>query len=81
MEGRGIVGTEKLREQAARCRRLAKELTDKRAIAALLEMAEECEVRLAPGPGGNEARGHSEVAELGERQGRAAEARSPFSAP
>ena len=35
-----------LREKAARCRRLAKATTDKRAIEALLKMADECDALL-----------------------------------
>ena len=39
--------TDKLIEQAARCRRLAKAVTDQRTITSLLEIAAECEAALA----------------------------------
>jgi hypothetical protein len=48
---------EKLKEHAARCRRLAKALTDERAIVVLLEMAAECEVLLAQSSGGSSDQG------------------------
>ena len=39
--------TEKLMDQTERCRRLARAITDEKAIAALLEMAADCEAMLA----------------------------------